>query len=191
MSQHLLEIWYITQHLRAWIGVWPPYFKCKPIISYFRALEGRNTTPSCPFMPKLPVISPNGTARKGKICQKRPLLLWFLPTVRDPEVFHRCLTLLLSLNRYSWGLWVLQCYLRPGLTIKSAKNGLWFHSISQILLRTSKLFHGSLTFLLSFNGRNWGLWVLWWCPLGYNLCFNANNDPWLGSGTTIQRSHKC
>ena len=60
------------------------------MINYFRALEGRSTSASCPFMPKLLQTEPLDSKN---ICQKLLLLLWCLSIVRDIEVFHKCLTL--------------------------------------------------------------------------------------------------
>ena len=54
----MLEICCAAQHLKSWRGAQPSYVHCKAIINYFRALEGRNTTASCPFLPKLLLTEP-------------------------------------------------------------------------------------------------------------------------------------
>ena len=54
----MLEICCAAQHLKVWRGVQPSYVHCKAMINYFRALEGRNTTVSCPLMPKLLLTEP-------------------------------------------------------------------------------------------------------------------------------------
>ena len=54
----MLEICSAAQHLKTWRGAQPSNVHSKAMINYFRALEGRNTTASCPFMPKLLSIEP-------------------------------------------------------------------------------------------------------------------------------------
>ena len=93
----MLEICCAVQHLKTWGGAQPSYVHCKAMINYFRALEGRNTSASCPFLPQLLLIEP---LDNDNICQKGALLAWVSYTVRVHEVLHGYLTFLSSLHGY-------------------------------------------------------------------------------------------
>ena len=89
------------QHLKSLSGAKASYFHWKARINYFRALEDRNTDIPYHFMPKLLLTEPT---ENTKIYKKWPLVLWLLFSVKALEVFHRRLTILLSLHEYNLGL---------------------------------------------------------------------------------------